>query len=406
MIDYSKNNKTLNILKSKNIRNMCSSELLKGVSTAGEILILGWLLLELNQSPVIIGLGIGLRLLPLCMFGMIAGAITDNLNRLTLLKLTTLGSALIYTTLGVLILFEIKSVALIFIATFLNGVLWSLQNTSRHAFIYDIIGPNKLITTIGFINISNRIGGIIGAIALGYLTDIIGIYIAYICIGICHTLSIIPLLFTDKTGDYSPVTSGSVRKNISEIASQFKTNSNLVIIIILVAVLEILGFSHITVFPNLAKDVLKVGAVGFGIMNAFKSIGGLFAILLLSNLSENRQNASIWFMSILGLGISFIILGNATDFIIAIIAITILSGMTAVSDVYSQSIIQKSVTNEFRGRAMGAWNLAIGFQIFGNLEIGYLASLLGAGMSLVIHGIGLIILGIICVLFLKNLKKI
>ena len=111
-------------------------------------------------------------------------------------------------------------------------------------------------------------------------------------------------------------------------------------------------------------------------------------------------------MSILGLGISFIILGNATDFIIAIIAITILSGMTAVSDVYSQSIIQKSVTNEFRGRAMGAWNLAIGFQIFGNLEIGYLASLLGAGMSLVIHGIGLIILGIICVLFLKNLKKI
>ncbi len=45
MSQNSKNNKTLNILKSKNIRNMCSSELLKGVSTTGEILILGWLLL-------------------------------------------------------------------------------------------------------------------------------------------------------------------------------------------------------------------------------------------------------------------------------------------------------------------------------------------------------------------------
>ncbi|MBN18592.1 MAG: hypothetical protein CL758_03830 [Chloroflexi bacterium] len=406
MSQNSKNNKILNILKSKNIRNMCSSELLKGVSTTGEILILGWLLLELNQSPVIIGLGIGLRLLPLCMFGMLAGAITDNFNRLTLLKLTTLGSALIYTVLGIFLLLDIKSVPLIFVATFLNGILWSLQNTSRQAFIYDIIGPNKLITTIGFINISNRIGGIIGALFLGYLTDIIGIFIAYICIGICHTFSIIPLLFTDKTGDYSPVVSGSIKKNISEIASEFKTNSNLVIIIILVAILEILGFSHITVFPNLAKDVLKVGAVGFGIMNSFKSIGGLLAILMLSNLSENRQNASIWFIAILGLGISFLILGNTTDFIIAIFAITILSGMTAVSDVYSQSIIQKSVSNEFRGRAMGAWNLAIGFQIFGNLEIGYIASLLGAGMSLIIHGIGLIMLGIICMLFLKNIKKI
>ena len=110
----------------------------------------------------------------------------------------------------------------------------------------------------------------------------------------------------------------------------------------------------------------------------------------------------IWF----ALFFDFAKAGNNNPANIAIIAITILSGMTAVSDVYSQSIIQKSVTNEFRGRAMGAWNLAIGFQIFGNLEIGYLASLLGAGTSLVIHGIGLIILGIICVLFLKNLKKI
>jgi len=385
---------------------MCSSELLKGVSTTGEILILGWLLLQLEQSPIIIGLGIGLRLLPLCLFGMLAGAITDNFNRLKLLKLTTLGIALMYILLGSVIFMNIQSLKLIFIATFIIGILSALQNTSRHAFIYDIIGPNKLITTLGFINISNRLGGIVGAIAIGYLTNYIGIYIAYMCIGICQALSIIPLLFTDKTGEYSPVLSSSVIRNLLEVASEFKKNSNLVIIIILVAILEIIGFSHITVFPNLAKDVLKVDAIGFGIMNSFKSTGGLLAILLLSTLSEKRQNASVWFIAILGLGISFIILGNTTDFIIAIIAITMLSGMTAVSDVYSQAIIQKSVDNEFRGRAMGAWNLAIGFQIFGNLEIGYLATELGAGMSLIINGIGLIALGIICLLFLKQLNKI
>jgi len=385
---------------------MCSSELLKGVSTTGEILILGWLLLQLEQSPIIIGLGIGLRLLPLCLFGMLAGAITDNFNRLKLLKLTTLGIALMYILLGSVIFMNIQSLKLIFIATFIIGILSALQNTSRHAFIYDIIGPNKLITTLGFINISNRLGGIVGAIAIGYLTNYIGIYIAYMCIGICQALSIIPLLFTDKTGEYSPVLSSSVIRNLLEVASEFKKNSNLVIIIILVAILEIIGFSHITVFPNLAKDVLKVDAIGFGIMNSFKSTGGLLAILLLSTLSEKRQNASVWFIAILGLGISFIILGNTTDFMIAIIAITMLSGMTAVSDVYSQAIIQKSVDNEFRGRAMGAWNLAIGFQIFGNLEIGYLATELGAGMSLIINGIGLIALGIICLLFLKQLNKI
>jgi len=406
MLQHSKINKKIYILQSKNIRNMCSSELLKGVSTTGEILILGWLLLQLEQSPIIIGLGIGLRLLPLCLFGMLAGAITDNFNRLKLLKLTTLGIALMYILLGSVIFMNIQSLKLIFIATFIIGILSALQNTSRHAFIYDIIGPNKLITTLGFINISNRLGGIVGAIAIGYLTNYIGIYIAYMCIGICQALSIIPLLFTDKTGEYSPVLSSSVIRNLLEVASEFKKNSNLVIIIILVAILEIIGFSHITVFPNLAKDVLKVDAIGFGIMNSFKSTGGLLAILLLSTLSEKRQNASVWFIAILGLGISFIILGNTTDFIIAIIAITMLSGMTAVSDVYSQAIIQKSVDNEFRGRAMGAWNLAIGFQIFGNLEIGYLATELGAGMSLIINGIGLIALGIICLLFLKQLNKI
>ena len=172
------------------------------------------------------------------------------------------------------------------------------------------------------------------------------------------------------------------------------------------AVLEILGFSHITVFPNLAKDVLKVGAVGFGIMNAFKSIGGLFAILLLSNLSENRQNASIWFMSILGLGISFIILGNATDFIIAIIAITILSGMTAVSDVYPQSIIQKSVTNEFRGRAMGAWVLSIGTAPIGHLGIGAIAGSFGAPIALLFNGVVLASAGVVTSLSLGKVRRL
>jgi hypothetical protein len=68
-------------------------------------------------------------------------------------------------------------------------------------------------------------------------------------------------------------------------------------------------------------------------------------------------------------------------------------------------MIQLSVSNRLRGRAMGAWVLAIGLAPVGHLEMGFLAVSVGIQNALIINGALLIVLGIIATLAVPGLRK-
>ena len=84
----------------------------------------------------------------------------------------------------------------------------------------------------------------------------------------------------------------------------------------------------------------------------------------------------------------------------------LLSGMMALSDLFSQTRVQKLVPNDLRGRAMGAWTSAVGAAPIGNLEIGALASMFGITIALALHGTALIILAVAILITFHRLRSI
>ena len=80
--------------------------------------------------------------------------------------------------------------------------------------------------------------------------------------------------------------------------------------------------------------------------------------------------------------------------------------MTGLSDIFSQSLMQFAVPDEFRGRAMGVWNFAIGVMPAGNIQAGALASVFGVTLALVSHGTLLGITAIVSLLVLPKLRKL
>jgi hypothetical protein len=101
-----------------------------------------------------------------------------------------------------------------------------------------------------------------------------------------------------------------------------------------------------------------------------------------------------------------VLLGNASTFLLALIAVMIISGTATLSDVFSQSIMQTAVPNALRGRAMGAWVFAVGTAPLGQLQIGWLASTLGVGFALSTNGVGLAVLAIGCFALLPRLYRL
>ena len=76
--------------------------LLNSVGMMGEVVVLGWLTLTLTNSPFMVGVAMGTRMLPLFFVGVLAGALADRFPRRRLLMLTSGGQALTAATLGAL----------------------------------------------------------------------------------------------------------------------------------------------------------------------------------------------------------------------------------------------------------------------------------------------------------------
>ncbi|MCI0441577.1 MAG: hypothetical protein L0177_20950, partial [Chloroflexi bacterium] len=99
-------------------------------------------------------------------------------------------------------------------------------------------------------------------------------------------------------------------------------------------------------------------------------------------------------------------LGFASSYAVAIIAVLLISGMAALSDILSQSLMQSAVPNELRGRAMGSWVLATGFGPLGNLQVGAVAAAFGVTAALMANGLGLAALAGLSLVLLSRLRRL
>ena len=85
----------------------------------------------------------------------------------------------------------------------------------------------------------------------------------------------------------------------------------------------------------------------------------------------------------------------APSFWFGFAALGVIAALAVATDVLSQSMIQYSVPDHMRGRAMGAWVFAIGAAPLGHLELGFLIDALGMSNALLVNGTLLACLGLV-----------
>jgi predicted MFS family arabinose efflux permease len=96
---------------------------------------------------------------------------------------------------------------------------------------------------------------------------------------------------------------------------------------------------------------------------------------------------------VLGLfGAGQVLLAYAPTFWLAAGCVIFINIMAAATDVLHQTLLQFSVANEQRGRAMGSWIIGTGIAPVGHLEVGYLASFTSAHLALLVNGLALMVL--------------
>ena len=371
----------------------------------GEQVVVGSILYNLTGSSEWIGIALALYFLPIAVFGNLSGIISDMMNRSKLLFRVEI---LIFFNLGVFILaveFGKIEVWTVLLLTFFSGALRAMHSPVKASYTYDLLGGDYVVQALGILNISILLGMLIGAFATGYVIEYFGNTEALLCLFCSHFMALAFISFLKNPGISPKWVRSSILNTLREYIVELRTNRFMLIIIGITGCVEIFGFSFATALPELAEGRFDNGAEGLGMLHASRAIGGLTAGVILASMFSLNRRGTLYIGVIFMFGAGMVFLAIAETFLIACAAILLIAMMATSSDILSQSILQLNVPDHLRGRAMGAWSLAIGFAPIGHLEMGYLILFLGLGEALFTNGIALVTLGILVLLFISAFRK-
>ena len=377
-------------------RRLGASMVLNSVGMMGENVVLGWLTLELTNSPFMVGAALSMRMLPLFFIGVPAGALADAFPRHRLLMLTGLGQAVTSSTLGVLVLLGIVTVPYVMGLTLVAGTLRGIEHAARQSYTHDVVGASALVSGLAILGVAMRSGWLLGSLGIGAVIGRFGSGIAYLVVASGFLIGGLVLATAKATPRAQTERTTSLWQSTREFLVALRRERTLLVLMMLTAGAEILGFAHQALLPSLARDVLHIGPEGLGALNGARSVGGILGLALAW--ARGATGGLAFFLGVLvTFGGSLVVLG-AAPYVVGLggvlVVLTLVNACGALADLLAQSLLQLTAPKDLRGRAGGAWVVAIGLAPLGQLQIGALASLFGVSLAFATSGLTLVVLAV------------
>jgi hypothetical protein len=382
---------------------------LNSIGMMGETVTLGWLALELTNSPFLVGVAMAMRMLPLFFIGVPAGVLADRFPRHRLLMLTGAGQALTASVLGVLALRGRVGLAHLLLLTLAAGVFRGVEHAARQSYTHDVVGPAALMNGFAVLGVGMRSGWLLGSLGAGALIAHLGSGAAYLAVAVAFLAGGAALLAASTPPRRAPTGGDSLWRSMTTFVGVVRANRIVLVLMTFTAGAEVLGFSHQALLPSLARDVLHAGPEGLGTLNAARSAGGILALVAVSARSAPLGGGAFFVAVLVAFGTSLVALGLAphvVGLIGVVVVLVLVNAVGALADLLAQSLLQLSVPGQLRGRAGGAWVVAIGLAPLGQLQIGALASLFGVSIAFGVSGLALVTLATVTTALFPRVRRL
>lgn len=355
-----------------------------------------WHVNELSGQPIALG-GVGLvRLIPVLVFSLIAGAVADLVNRRSLMLLTQSVLAVLALLLGILTLRGIDSIAVIYLILALSAAVSTFDLPARQSLVPNLVPRESLTNAFSLTSIAYQFGSIAGPAVGGLVLANLGIAYAYFINAISFGAVIIALILIGHVPQ-EKIEEATFARNARRPAfwQSVRTGLNYVFnqpIILSSMLLDFFAtfFSEaVTLLPIFAKDILGVGAEGYGILVSAPSVGAGLMALILSFIPTIRKQGPILLTAVIGYGLATVLFGLSRDFALTFFALMMTGSMDSLSAIIRNTIRQIQTPDNLRGRMTSINQIFfMGGPQLGEMEAGIVAQLISPTFSVVTGGIG------------------
>lgn len=352
-----------------------------------------WLVFELTNSVLLLGIVGFLGSIPILILSLFGGILADRLNKRNILIVTQIIFMCLAFTLAILTQFKVITPYQIMIIAVLNGIVMAFDAPARQSIVVELVGKTHLFNAIALNSVAFNSSRIIGPALAGILIATIGMSGCFYINGVSF-LAVIIALYSIKIKHVRNVSEGaSTLKDLKEGLNYIKNNRLILALIAMVGVVSLFGVAHVVLMPVFANDLLKVGIKGLGVLMSAAGCGALFGALILARLGDFKYKGRLLLSSAMVFSVSLIIFSLSKVYLLSIFVLIFVgfSSVTAIALV--NTLLQTKVEDRFRGRVMSVFMITFaGMMPFGNLIAGGLAHTMGVSFAVMVGGI-------ICALF-------
>lgn len=349
---------------------------------------LGWELYVRTGSAFVLG-GIGLaQVIPLLVLFLPAGYVADRYNRkyivlvaMLVLVLAALSLAALSYTRGPLLL--------IYACLVMIGGVQSFYGPASSALVSQIVPEQVFENATTWRSSTGQLSAVLGPASGGFLIGLFGGATLVYVLGACLFLAFaFLLLFMRVRLQQKKV--GSARKLSSLLEGlSFLWRTQVMLAAITLDLFAVLLGGATTLLPIFALDILHVGPVGLGWLQAADSLGAVCMALILAQRPPFKKAGRAMLLAVGGFGLVTFVFGLSRWFWLSLLMLFLLGVLDNVSVVVRSTLLLVRTPDEMRGRVGAVSSLFIGTSNqLGGFESGLTAQLFGPVPAVAIGGIG------------------
>ena len=402
-------------LRHRNFRLFWSGAFLSNSGTWMQAVAQGWLVLEKSNSPFWLGVDGFMATAPVLLFTLAGGVFADLIDRRKLLIYSQIVAGCSALVLGLLVATGVVQVWMILGLSFVTGCCMAIAGPSYMALVFDLVGHEDLANAIALNSTQFQLSRVLGPVSAAVGFKLFGLAGCFFANGVSFAAVCVGLAMVryDEYRQRSAAPNRSIKDRKAfwqDLLGGFlyvRGRPRVATLLIIAAVTSIFGAPYFSMTPVFARDIFHLGETGLALLMGTAGAGALVGALFLAYLGDFSRKGYLVLGGDLVFAACLVCFSLSTNLFLSLGFLFAMGFAIVGSVAMTNTLLQKLVTDEMRGRVMSMFMLSfLGAMPVGNLIAGAASHRFGVQRTLAAGGLIILVFVTVVALRRRDLREL
>ncbi len=349
--------KTFAALGVRNFRLYFVGQLISVSGTWMQSVALGWLVLQVTNSSLDLGIVVALQFVPMLLAGPYGGLVADRREKRKILYVTQSVSGALALVLGLLVTTHHVNMPALYVMAALLGLVNLFDNPARQSFVQEMVGPELIANAVSLNSVLMNAGRLIGpGIAAGFIA-VFGSAVCFYVNAVSYVAVLVALLLMHGR-DFLPMRTVSREKGQVRLALKYVGSQPLLRdVVYSIAAVGTFAYNFTVTLPLLTRTTFHArSAADYGVLMAAMGLGAIAGGLAMAY--RARPTPRLLAVLTLGFGAMLTLVGVMPTFLWAALVLIPTGALSIALVSTANSFLQTHSIQEMRGRVMSLYAIA------------------------------------------------